>query len=265
MDQTSRKPLIIAHRGSSTAAPENTIAAFSRAVKDGSEGIEFDVRLTRDRIPVVFHDSRLKRMADNEARLDTLNLNELADVDVGEWFRRNNPESANADFSGERIPTLEKVLNFLSDFRCPVYVELKSTGQDTRRLSEAAGEVLREFAGNMNLIVKSFDFETIPIVKSICPQIEIAALFAPNIMLLLRKEKRLVGIANKINANRLSVHFSLATKKLMKAAGTDLPVTVWTVDTPRWIKKGLALGIDSIITNEPLVQLAERNKLLSNH
>ena len=122
---------------------------------------------------------------------------------------------------------------------------------------------MREFAGNMNLIVKSFDFETIPIVKSICPQIEIAALFAPNIMLLLRKETRLVNIAKEINAQLLSVHVSLATTKLMtKALSIDLPVTVWTVDNPRWIKRGLALGVDSIITNEPLSHITERNNVL---
>ncbi len=88
-------PLIIAHRGSSAHAPENTLAAIKRALDDGAEGVEFDVRITREEIPVVFHDPDLKRIEGSEDRIEELTLNELAKVDPGRWFDQNNPEKKN--------------------------------------------------------------------------------------------------------------------------------------------------------------------------
>ena len=65
----NKKPLIIAHRGASAIAPENTLAAFRQAISDGAEGIEFDVRLANDGVPVVFHDARLNRVSKNDGRV----------------------------------------------------------------------------------------------------------------------------------------------------------------------------------------------------
>lgn len=260
MDEKPKTPLIIAHRGSSAVAPENTIAAFSRALQDGTEGIEFDVRLTRDGVPVVFHDSTLKRIAGAEDRISELDSDELKTIDAGSWFNGAFPERAKKQFAKERIPTLEETLEFLKDFTGWIYVELKGAA-DTAGLAKAVGEILARYSGKLKLIVKSFNFEAVPQVAAICPGIETAALFAPKIMHILRKEKRLISIAREMNFDRLSLHFSLATKRLMGLAALEnLPVTIWTADSPRWVRKSLALGIDSLITNDPYAQLRERNR-----
>ncbi|HET6851924.1 MAG TPA: glycerophosphodiester phosphodiesterase family protein, partial [Pyrinomonadaceae bacterium] len=81
-------PLIIGHRGASAVAPENTIAAFKEAIAVGADGVEFDVRLTRDRVPVVIHDSTLRRTAGLQRRVADLTWAELEQVDVGSWFDR---------------------------------------------------------------------------------------------------------------------------------------------------------------------------------
>ena len=84
-------PRIIAHRGSSAHAPENTLAAFELAVAGGAEGIEFDVRLTRDGEAVVIHDADLKRTALSEGIVSGMTAAELAEIDVGTWFNRKHP------------------------------------------------------------------------------------------------------------------------------------------------------------------------------
>jgi glycerophosphoryl diester phosphodiesterase len=81
-----KTPLIIAHRGASAVAPENTIAAFRRAIEVGADGVEFDVRLARDGVPVVIHDSTLERTAGLKRGVSDLTSEELSQIDVGSWF-----------------------------------------------------------------------------------------------------------------------------------------------------------------------------------
>ena len=256
------KPLIIAHRGASALAPENTLAAFRRALADGADGVEFDVRLTKDGEVVVFHDATLRRLTNRKNLVSSLTAEELAGVDVGSWFaRRRNHEGG--DFAGETIPTLRALLEFLKDFRGLIYIELKCRESETEKLARAVCEIISASHLLPQIIVKSFQLEVIPAVRRHCPQARTAALFAPKIMTILRKEKRLVSIADELGADMISVHFSLATRKLMKKAGKrNLPVTIWTADHPRWVRRAFELGLFAVITNNPAVLLAKRAEIL---
>ena len=93
-------PLILGHRGASAVAPENTLAAFSRAIKDGADGFEFDVRLSRDQVPVVIHDATLKRTGSIDISVCNLTSQELGEVDVGSWFDQRARTSGKS-YSGE--------------------------------------------------------------------------------------------------------------------------------------------------------------------
>src|SRR5258705_46647 len=125
MDSTlpNRSPLILGHRGASALAPENTLAAFSRAMSDGADGIEFDVRLSRDQVPVVIHDATLNRTAGIDQPVSELTAAELRAVDVGSWFNRNEP--ATSPFACEKLPTLAQVFDLFSANRGVLYVEMK--------------------------------------------------------------------------------------------------------------------------------------------
>lgn len=261
--QAGKKPLIIAHRGASLSAPENTIAAFSNAIADGAEGIEFDVRMSKDGVPIVFHDSNLLRIAGKDVRVSTIRYSELSEVDVGSWFNTAHPALGAAAFSMERIPTLTAVMDLLAGFAGAIYVELKGANKDMSKLAAAVGKVLAGYSNRSALIVKSFNLEAVLQVRAVSQGIETAALFKPNIMRLMRKESQLINIAKEMEFDRLSIHFSLASKKLMKLAdAAGMPVTIWTVDSPRWIKRSIMLGIDSIITNDPAGQLEARERVL---
>ena len=262
---THTKPLIVAHRGASAVAPENTLEAFRTAIDGGAEGIEFDVRLGADGVPVVFHDETLDRIAGRHQLISSFTSDELKNVDAGSWFNRAFPERARIEFTSERIPTMAETLDLLSGFQGRIYIELKFDEGERNRLAESVTELLKNSPLLPNIVVKSFKLSTIPHVKRLLPGVSTAALFEPSIMNMLRKKKYIVDIAKEFGADELSLHYSLATKLLMKKAETEnLPVTVWTVDRPRWIKKAKKLGLFAIITNNPSRMLALKNEINSS-
>ncbi len=107
-------PLIIGHRGASAIAPENTLAAFTRAIQNGADGIEFDVRLSQDGVPVVIHDATLARTGLIDGVVAELSAEVLGRTDVGSWFGRR-PNADDVDFSGEKLPSLQQVFDLFAD------------------------------------------------------------------------------------------------------------------------------------------------------
>jgi glycerophosphoryl diester phosphodiesterase len=265
MSQYGKSPLIIAHRGASAIAPENTMAAFERAIADGADGIEFDVRLSKDGVPVVFHDSTLQRMAQKNIRTSSLTFGELQAIDVGAWFNVSHPRRADARFSGEKIPTLAQLFDFLRGFSGRIYVELKGKTAETVALVELVAPLIRKTDLLPNIILKSFKLEAVAHAAENFPEIRTAALFEPKLSSILRKRAHLFELAEKCRANELSIHYSLATRKLVEtAAQKNLPVTIWTMDRPAWIERARKLGIKAIITNNPARMISKRDEILSD-
>lgn len=263
MNSSQDTPLIIAHRGASALAPENTIAAFRKAIADGAEGLEFDVQLTRDGQVVVFHDDTLDRTGRRCGLIREFETAELASIDIGSWFNTAVPVHADPLFARETIPTLAQVLAFLEDFTGRIYIELKCSETDADELSKAVCDTVRSSPLKPQMIVKSFTLRTIPMIRHHCPAVRTAALFAPKVMNVLQKEKYLVKIADDLGADELSLHYALATRRLLNSAESwGLPVTVWTVDDPRWLKRNIGSGLSAIITNDPARLLTTRRELL---
>jgi glycerophosphoryl diester phosphodiesterase len=260
--ESKKQPLIIAHRGASSSAPENTLAAFRLAIEEAADGLEFDVRLSKDGHPMVIHDATLERTGRKAMKVAELTAAELGSTDVGSWFNVMHPKKADPVYKGETVPTLAATLDFLTGFRGLIYIELKCKDSEVEQLSRA---VCKSISGSKllpQIIVKSFKLSVIPRIRLGCPPARTAALFAPKIMRYLRKEKHLVKIAEEFGADHLSLHYSLVSRKLMKKVEkTRLKVTIWTADKPRWVKRGADLGLFAIITNDPgkLVE-ARRNR-----
>ena len=265
MNDNNNSPLIIAHRGASAFAPENTLAAFKKAIENGAQGVEFDVRLTSDGEAVVFHDADLKRIAGRDEKIINLSFAELQKIDAGSWFNRVFPRIGDEQFSNETIPALKDVLTLLNDFRGLIYIELKCKESEVEPLVRA---VCREIGASHllpNIIVKSFRLQVIPEIRRLCPEAKTAALFAPKIMTMLRKEKHLLKIAQEFRADQISLHYTLVSRKFMeKAEKRELPITVWTVDNPRFVKRAIDLGIKAIITNNPASLLEKKRELTTN-
>lgn len=260
------KPLIIAHRGASEIAPENTLAAFGKASEDGAEEIEFDVRLSKDGVPVVFHDKDLLRIAGKENLVKHFSAEELNKIDAGSWFNAEYPEKAQTNFSNQKISTLEQTLHFLKDYKGVIYIELKSETSKIKKLSKAVCKLIKDSTLLPQFIVKSFNLDALPIIQEYCPNAKTAALFSPKVMILLRKETRLINIAKELNTDFLSLHFSFATKNFMKKVKIqNLKTAIWTIDNPLWVKRSIDLGIEHIITNNPARLLAKRYEILREY
>ena len=256
----STLPLIIGHRGASAVAPENTLAAFERAMLDGADGIEFDVRLARDGVPVVIHDATLERTGLAKARVSELTSDELRQIDVGSWFTGQAP-GRDIDFSRETLPTLQQVFEFFTGKSGLLYLEMKSDASGGAELAIEVVRSIQRHAMHEQVIVESFELPLIEQVKNFDASIRTAALFQPKLSqpLSLVRTMRPVEIARYYGADEIALHHTLASHRLIgKAKEAGLSIVVWTVDNTQWIERARSLGVAALITNNPTLMLSYR-------
>jgi glycerophosphoryl diester phosphodiesterase len=254
----SQVPLILGHRGASAIAPENTLAAFSRAISDGADGIEFDVRLSRDGVPVVIHDANLKRTGLVDRAVAELTVRELQDISVGSWFDKSHPQTSFAD---ERIPLLTDVFNLFRPNDGLLYVELKCTAAEGAALAAEVVRLTRESGMAKRVVVESFDHAAIASVKKFDIGIRTAALFEPSLSkpISLVGGSRMIETALEVGADEIALHHALARRRLVETARQrGLEVVVWTVDEAKWIARARELGVKALIANNPAAMLRHR-------
>lgn len=248
-----REPLIIGHRGASAHAPENTFAAFERALADGADGLEFDVRLASDGVPVVIHDANLHRTAGRAEEIASLSSRTLAEVTVGEWFNRRFSARARADYASERIPTLANVCERFAARCAALYVELKCTSTDAYALAAATVGVLRASpVAASRAVVESFRLEAIAEVKRLAPELRTAALFERTLRQPRPRAQDMIARTLTHGADEIALQRSLVLQPTVEAArAAGLRVVVWTVDHPSWVRRARTLGLHALITNTP--------------
>jgi glycerophosphoryl diester phosphodiesterase len=254
------RPLIIGHRGAAAVAPENTMAAFQEAIAAGADGIEFDVRLSRDGVPVVIHDSTLRRTARLSSRIADLTWAELQTVDVGSWFAEKRKLAAGS-FAQKTIPSLQQLFTLFQSNSLVLCLEMKCDSRaEQAPLAEACCKLVKEHSLTERMIIECFDLAALEIVRNIDPEIKTAALFEPALSQpSVRLDQSILTRATAVGAAVLAPHHSLARKGLVeKAKLAGLQVAVWTVDDPGWIARAQSIGIDALITNDPAAMLASR-------
>lgn len=260
------RPLIIGHRGSSALAPENTIAAFDRSMREGADGFEFDVRLARDGVPVVIHDATLDRTALRSGAVAELTSAQLQTIAVGSSFNHRHPDAARPEYATETVPTLRRVFDLVQGTTQILYLEMKSDESQANALAATVVRLIQEYRSVDRVIVESFNLEAILEVKRRAAEIRTAALFEPRLerpASLVRK-LRTIELAIAAGANEIALHRTLAARRVVdKALQSGLPVVVWTVDNPIWIKRALTMGVTALITNDPGTMLRERSRLLA--
>jgi glycerophosphoryl diester phosphodiesterase len=261
---SAQSTLIIGHRGASAVAPENTLAAFLRAFEDGAGGIELDVRLARDGVPVVIHDATLKRTGGDARSVADMSSAQLARIDVGSWFNRAHPKLARLEYSKEFVPTLEQVFAILKRAKDPiVYVELKiDRGQEYRALVESVAELISNQNLQKQAVVISFNLKAVALMKELNPPIRTGALFEPrrNAHRVVRKHP-MIRAALDCGASEILFHRLLARHRMIDATSeANLRSVVWTVDDPKWIERARTRGIHALITNNPLKMIVDPKK-----
>jgi glycerophosphoryl diester phosphodiesterase len=257
----SVNPLIIGHRGASAVAPENTMAAFHKAIEVGAEGIEFDVRLSKDGVPVVIHDETLQRTAGRPERVADLSSTDLETTDVGSWFSRARGLETR-DFAGETIPTLRRLLDEFSNSDALLYLELKCSPLEVRQIAVTICQMLANNQIRDRVIIECFDLSAIAEVKRLAPELKTAALFEPKISdpVSLLPGQMLIERAKAVSADQIVLHRQLVHRRTIEQARrAELKVVVWTVDDPSWLARSRKYGIDCIITNDPALLVQKRN------
>jgi glycerophosphoryl diester phosphodiesterase len=239
------KPLIIGHRGASAVAPENTMAAFREAIAVGADGIEFDVRLTRDGVPVVIHDATLRRTGRLPHRIADLTWAEVAKVDVGSWF---------GPFANETVPSLAELFTLFQSNNSNLYLEMKcESAADYAPLAEACCHLIAEYDLKQRVMIECFQLPALRILREIDPEIKTVALFEPSIKnSSVLSDQGIINKAADVGAVALALHHRLARRSLIeKAKAAGMHVAVWTVDDPTWLERARTLSIDALITNNP--------------
>lgn len=240
--------------------PENTLAAFARAFDDGADGIELDVRLARDGVPVVIHDAKLRRTGSMAGVVARMTSTQLAKIDIGSWFNRAHPLLARDEYEKECVPTLKQTLEFCSDRSGSVYIELKSEDTDlTIDLVRSVAELIESLAFHNRALVVSFDLKAIAALKEIDASIRTGALFAPARNGRSFRSETIISAMIDSGANEILLHRLLARPKLVeRATDRNLTVVVWTVDDLKWVSRADKLGISALITNDPAKLLKHR-------
>ena len=225
-----REPLIIGHRGASAVALENTMPAFEAAIAARADGIEFDVHLSRDGVPVIIHDETLQRTHGLRGRVADLTADELREV---------------------RVPSLRQLFELMVQNDLLLCLEIKGS---SARLAEECCRVVSEFALDDRVIVECFDLSVLPRIKGL----KTAALFGRGIY----ADQKLIDHALEVGASVLAPNYRLVTEKLVeKAKLAGLKVIVWTVDDPAWIPRARSMGIEALITNDPAMMIEASDRL----
>lgn len=226
------RPQVIGHRGASAEAPENTLAAFRRALAIGADAVELDVHLSADAEPVVIHDHVLGRTTDGRGLVGSHPLSALRHLDAGRWFGEA--------FAGERIPTLVEALDVLRSVR--VIVELKNGPVRYPRIAERVAAVIRS-SGHQTVTISSFDHPLLREVKTVGPPLETAVLYSARPLHPLR-------LAEDVGAGMLHPFWQYLTPDAVAAAHeAGLRVETWVVDERDDLVRVVGMGVDGVMTS----------------
>ncbi|GAA1059732.1 glycerophosphodiester phosphodiesterase [Agromyces bracchium] len=228
---------IIGHRGDRSQAPENTMPALELAM-DELAYVETDVRLTRDGVPVLFHDTDLERIAGREARVEDLDLDRLERLDAGAWY--------SSEWAGERIPTLEAFLVALAereDARALVELKADWTPAEVRTVLD----LVERHGLRGRVVLQSFSIETLQSIQQVSPT-------TPRIMLIRELPADPVPLAEQlglIGFGTTAASVTAAPEAIDSAHAAGIAVLCYTLNSQdRW-QEVSALGVDGIITDQP--------------
>ena len=219
------KILKIAHRGASGYAPENTLAAFEKAVALGVDMIEFDVRMTRDRELVIFHDSRISRVTNGKGSLKRYTYQQLSQFHV----------------QGFPIPKLSDALAVIGD-KCQINIEIKQRG-----LADDIAAIVKNFNLHQKILISSFIHSELVRIRTVDRDLRVAVLLSSGASC-----RSAIKLAKKLEAEALNIPLNKCNPRFIRAVkNAGIKLNVWTIDEYEeisWLKE---LGIDGIYTNYP--------------
>lgn len=233
---------IIAHRGASAYAPENTMPAFQKALQMGANMIELDILPSSDLVPMVIHDAALKRTTNGNGHVMDFTAVELMQLDAGYWF---SPE-----FEGTSIPKLSELLEWAAG-KIALNIEIKKeavTDQLSGSVTEAALNLVKEYGMEHQVVFSSFDFRAIRQIKNAEPGIICHLLYSRQQV----REPGLTDLLNSYNADGINLKpGQLFPQWLAEAKRSGAEVWVYTVNDPDQMRYLVKKGVTGIFTDKP--------------
>ncbi|WP_246116786.1 glycerophosphodiester phosphodiesterase [Denitrobaculum tricleocarpae] len=243
MSGTLSLPRIMGHRGAAASAPENTLAGIRKAAAFGASWVEFDVKLTADRIPVLMHDDSLQRTTGDGRPAADVSLAEMKRLDAGSWFA--------ADFAGETVPTLKETLVLLLELGMAANIEIKpSPGEDAETVTRTIAVLEQVWPGSASTstpapLMSSFSLESLKTLQEQSPNL-------PRGYLIEELPEDWQAVAERLGCATIHHYAKAVTAAQVaetKAAGYGL--AVYTVNDPDQARELIDWGIDCLITDAP--------------
>lgn len=231
-------PAVVAHRGASASAPENTLAAIRAALAEGTNGIELDVHFTRDAQPVVFHDATVDRCTDGSGNIADLTLAEVQTLDAGSWF--------SAAFAGERVPTLDEALEAITG-NTFIALHLRSHENETDRHERTLVEAVARHDCRRRTVVNHHTRHGLQRLRELEPKLRLCWIPYGG-----EPPLEYIDDAYLLGCRIIQPRISLVDEAFVKYAhDKDMWVTVFWADEVEDMKRLIALQVDAIITNYP--------------
>lgn len=237
------KPLILAHRGDSAHAPENTLPAFERAVQCGADGVELDVKLSADNQVVVSHDPSVDRTTDGRGRVSNMTVSELGRLDAGSSFSE--------EFRGTRLPRLEEVFEAIGG-KCIINVELTNVANPFDEVVGKVCDLVRRHGLQDRILFSSFFGNQLRTARRLLPEV-------PRGLLALggwkgawaRSFQFMFGDFDALHPNQSDVN----PAQVSRVHQLKRRIVVYTVNKPEEVGRLKEWGVDGIITDDPVMAL----------
>lgn len=233
----STKPLVWAHRGASGYAPENTLAAFQKAVDLGADGVELDIQLTKDDQIVVIHDETIDRTSDGKGWVKDYTLEELRAFN----YNRTKPEYKHAD-----IPTMRDVFELLKPTGLFINIEIKTGVVFYEKIEEKILALAKEMGMEDRVCYSSFNHYTVTRIHELKPDAEVGFLYADGPI-----DMPSYGVKHGVNALHPALYNLQYDGFVKECKEKGLKLNVWTVNERPYMEMCCQYGVDAIITNYP--------------
>nr|WP_308421526.1 glycerophosphodiester phosphodiesterase [Compostibacillus humi] len=228
---------IFAHRGASKYAPENTMPAFELAHKMNADGIETDVQLSKDHVPILIHDETGKRTTDFPGLIKDLTYRQIKELDAGTWFSKQ--------FAGTSIVSLEEFLQWIENKPMRINIELKNNKIDYPHMEAIVFEMVKHFRLLERTTFSSFNERSVKKLVRLSHDMDVAFITS-------KKIKQLAHYTEQLGANAVHIKYRLLQAKLVdELRQKKLAVRVYTVNKQSLMKKCFQLGSDGIFTDVP--------------
>lgn len=227
---------ILGHRGAMGSAPENTLPGFEKAIADSADGVEFDVQLSADGVPVVIHDERIDRTTDGKGPVNELSVREIKKLDAGSFFAREYVDTG--------LPLLTEVLEIIQNMNI-INLELKNSNLRYEGMEKKVIEITKEYGVFNKTIFSSFNHYSLKKIKELEPKAKTGVLYMAGIY-------QPWEYASKLGAGAIHPFYAAVVPEIVeKCHKQGLAVNVFGVNGDETIRQLLMMNVDAIITDYP--------------